>query len=280
MKPVRRNTANDIPTGLDPEGAHPVKQERSRQLRDKALLHVRDLVREGRFTSTTMADIARAIGCSAGALYFRFRDKEALFASVVEVAMAQEAEAIAADAAGGRYAGLSLEDTVTRCVEDYLAFVQRNDRMIRALHQRSSEDPAAWGVVRLAANKMVALWIRAVAEAAGHAGDRPYMRQTGIAFQFVSSALVHSVLLDSLVRPLGTREMVFWLREMVLHFIRVEVPATLRDTPAARLPALRPVTPAPVAVLVRPRARKVAAAGPDADPQTPARPRARKVVSS
>ena len=99
MKPIRRKAAIDIPPGLDPEGAHPVKQERSRQLRDKALLHVRDLVREGRFTSTTMADIARAVGCSAGALYFRFRDKEALFASVVEVAMAQEAEAIAADAA-------------------------------------------------------------------------------------------------------------------------------------------------------------------------------------
>ena len=31
MKPVRRNAAIDIPPGLDPEGAHPVKQERSRQ---------------------------------------------------------------------------------------------------------------------------------------------------------------------------------------------------------------------------------------------------------
>ena len=258
MKPIRRKAAIDIPPGLDPEGAHPVKQERSRQLRDKALLHVRDLVREGRFTSTTMADIARAVGCSAGALYFRFRDKEALFASVVEVAMAQEAEAIAADAEGGRYAGLSLEDTVTRCVQDYLAFIQRNDRMIRALHQRSSEDPAAWGVVRLTAYKMVAVWIRAVAEAAGHAGDRAYMRQTGIAFQFASSALIHSVLIDGLVRPLGAREMVFWLREMLLHFIHVEVPVTLRGTPVAKPPALRPVAPAPAAALARPRARKVA----------------------
>ena len=78
MKPIRRKAAIDIPPGLDSEGAHPVKQERSRQLRDKALLHVRDLVREGRFTSTTMADIARAVGCSAGALYFRFRGEGAM----------------------------------------------------------------------------------------------------------------------------------------------------------------------------------------------------------
>ena len=46
----------------EPEGAHPVKQERSRVLRDKALGCARELVLEGRYSSTSMADIARAVG--------------------------------------------------------------------------------------------------------------------------------------------------------------------------------------------------------------------------
>jgi len=199
---TRRKPLTAIPPDLDLEGAHPVKQERSRQLRDKALAFGRQLVEQGRFASTSMADISSAVGCSVGALYFRFRDKEALFASVVEVAMARELEQLAVQVAAGRYHGRSLHDTVTLCVQDYVAFVQKNDSMIRALYQRATEEPGYWGIVREAAYRMTATWIDAVARAADRAGDRAFMRQAGIAFQFVSSALVYSVLIDRPVRPL------------------------------------------------------------------------------
>lgn len=221
--------------GHEPEGAHPVMQERSRALRDKALACARELVLEGRYASTSMADIARAAGCSVGALYFRFHDKEALFASVVEVAMAQEVDALQACVAQGRYAGLPLRDTVDRCVQDYVAFVQRNENMIRALYQRSSDEPGYWSIVRVAAFKMVQVWIEAVAQAAGRAGDRGFVRQAGTAFWFVSSSLVYSVLIiDKPVRPLSTREQVFWLNEMVMHFIGLDVPEALRQSAVTR----------------------------------------------
>lgn len=204
-------------------------------LRDKALVHARELVLQGRFTSTSMADIARAVGCSVGALYFRFHDKEALFASVVEVAMAQEVDALQARVAKGRYAGLSLRDTVDRCVQDYLAFVQRNESMIRALYQRAGDEPGYWSIVRVAAFKMVQCWIVAVAQAAGRTGDRAFMRQAGTAFWFVSSSLVYSVLvIDKPVRPLSTQEQLFWLNEMVMHFIGLDVPASLRQSAVTR----------------------------------------------
>ncbi len=228
--------------GHDPEGAHPVKQERSRQLRDKALAHTRELVDQGRFTSTSMAEIAAAVGCSVGALYFRFRDKEALIASVVEVAMAQELEAQAAQVTDGRYCGLSLRETVDRCVQDYAGFVHKNEGLIRSLYQRLQAEPRHWAVVRQTAYRMVQGWIEAVTQAAGRAGDREFVGQVGIAFQFVSSTLVFQVLNDKPVRPMGKRQLTFWLTEMVMHFIGLEVPISLKRAPVAR-----PVVPPPAA---------------------------------
>jgi AcrR family transcriptional regulator len=226
--------------GHGPEGALPVKQERSRQLRDKALAHTRELVDQGRFSSTSMAQIAAAVGCSVGALYFRFRDKEALIASVVEVAMAQELQAQAAQVAAGRYRGLPLRETVDRCVQDYAGFVHKNEGLIRSLYQRLQVEPRHWAIVRQTAYRMVQGWIEAVSQAAERPGDREFIGQVGIAFQFVSSTLVFQVLNDKPVRPLGKRTLTFWLAEMVMHFIGLEVPASLRRAPVAR-----PVVPPP-----------------------------------
>ncbi len=232
----------------DPEGAHPVKQERSRLLRDKAMAFTRERVLEGRFSTTSMAEIARAVGCSVGALYFRFHDKEALFASVVEVAMAQEIESLQERVDDGLYQGLSLRATVDACVHDYMAFVSRNERMIQAIYQRAGEEPGYWSIVRVAAFSMVQIWIAAVARAADRAGDRAFMRQAGTAFWFVSSSLVYNVLvIDQPVRPLSAREQQFWLNEMVMHFISLDVPEGLRQSSIMRpknvlFPKVRPVT--------------------------------------
>lgn len=232
-------------TGHNPEGAHPVKQERSRQLRDKALAHTRELVDQGRFASTSMAEIAAAVGCSVGALYFRFRDKEALIASVVEVAMARELESQAAQIQSGRYRDLALRESVERCVQDYVVFVHRNEGLIRSLYQRLQAEPRHWAVVRQTAFRMVQAWIESVTQAAGRAGDREFVAQVGIAFQFVSSTLVFQVLNDKPVRPMGTRELTFWLAEMVMHFMGVEVPASIRKVPVARPVVPPPAVPTP-----------------------------------
>lgn len=218
-----------------PEGAHPVKQERSRLLRHKVLEFAQSLVIQGRFSTTSMADIARAAGCSVGALYFRFHDKDALFASVVEVAMTQEVEQLQVQVDAGRYKDLSLQDTVDRCVQDYMDFVQRNELMIRALYQRSNDEPGYWGLVRMAAFRMVQIWIGAVALSADRQNDRSFIRQAGTAFWFVSSSLVYSVLvIDQPVRPLTIREQHFWLNQMVMHFISLDLPEPMRQSPVMR----------------------------------------------
>ncbi|AOV05338.1 TetR/AcrR family transcriptional regulator [Delftia tsuruhatensis] len=208
------------------------KQARSRQLRDKALVLAAELVRKGQFDATSMVELAKSAGCSVGALYFRFRDKEALFASVIEVTMRHEVEVLKVLDKAGRYQGQALNETVDRCIRDFVAFIENNDAMIRAMYLRSTVQPGYWGVVRSAVFDMVQVWIAAVAVAANRGKDSDYLRQVGIAFQFVSSTLVYSVLIDSPVRPLGKRELVYWLNEMLLHFIALDVPTDFKPVPA------------------------------------------------
>ncbi|HXF51628.1 MAG TPA: helix-turn-helix domain-containing protein [Dehalococcoidia bacterium] len=53
-------------------------------LRDRILQAALGMFALKGFDDTSMEDIALAIGCSKGGLYYHFRDKEQLFASVVE----------------------------------------------------------------------------------------------------------------------------------------------------------------------------------------------------
>ena len=72
----------------------PAKQARSRIKRDRLLAAGRELLNRGAFEATSIGDIAKEAGCSVGAFYQRFPDKEAFFSAVVETVMAD----IAADA--------------------------------------------------------------------------------------------------------------------------------------------------------------------------------------
>src|SRR5437762_13651901 len=74
--------------------ALPVKQARSRLTRDRFLAAGRNLLNRGAFEDTSISDIADVAGCSVGAFYQRFPDKEAFFSVVVDTVLA----GIAADA--------------------------------------------------------------------------------------------------------------------------------------------------------------------------------------
>ena len=64
--------------------ALPVHQERSRDTRDRLLAAAEEAFANKGYEGSRIADIAQAAGVSAGAVYFRFKDKEALFGGIVE----------------------------------------------------------------------------------------------------------------------------------------------------------------------------------------------------
>lgn len=220
--PPADTCATEAPDG--PSAALPAKQARSRELRDRLIASGRALLESGGFASTSMADIARAAGCSVGALYFRFRDKEALFDCVVEVALQRWFEGLQARVAAGHYVGRTLHGTVDVCVDDYIDLIQGNAALIRAVYQRTFDDPHRWALVRRTAVPTVATWVDAIAQCAGRAGDEAFIRQVRVAFQFVGGVLVHAVLVDPPLLKLQSEELRYWLRDTARHLVAASPP--------------------------------------------------------
>jgi AcrR family transcriptional regulator len=66
-----------------PDGVLPVKQRRGEQTRDRLLVVGKRLIARRDFDSVSVAEIAQEAGCSVGAFYQRFRDKDAFFGALV-----------------------------------------------------------------------------------------------------------------------------------------------------------------------------------------------------
>jgi AcrR family transcriptional regulator len=64
--------------------ALPVRQERSRETRERLLAAAERAFAENGYDGAKLSDIAKAAGVSVGAVYFRFKDKEALFQAIAE----------------------------------------------------------------------------------------------------------------------------------------------------------------------------------------------------
>src|SRR4249920_1960197 len=66
-----------------PDGVLPAKQRRGEQTRDRLIKAGQRLVAKRDFDQMSVADIAEAAGCSVGAFYQRFRDKDAFFGALI-----------------------------------------------------------------------------------------------------------------------------------------------------------------------------------------------------
>lgn len=64
--------------------ALPALQSRSRETRARILAAAEKEFADKGFAGATLADIAQRAGCSVGTVYFRFKDKNALFLAIVE----------------------------------------------------------------------------------------------------------------------------------------------------------------------------------------------------
>ncbi len=77
MATAKRKTATE-------RWALPVQQERSRVTRERLLAAGEKVFAEKGYDGAKLADIAAEAGVSVGAVYFRFKDKDALFLAIAE----------------------------------------------------------------------------------------------------------------------------------------------------------------------------------------------------
>lgn len=143
--------------GIDPAGALPAKQARSRATRDALIKAGRRLVETRDFDELSVAEIAQAAGCSVGAFYFRFADKDGFFRALVADALG---DGSAIQAALHQAAA---DEIAARMVALTLAFYRRRRGLLRAAIRRSMSDPTIWEPLRRRGHAMADVLVRRLA---------------------------------------------------------------------------------------------------------------------
>jgi AcrR family transcriptional regulator len=117
----------------------PATQERSRATREKLLDAAEAVFAAKGYNGAKISDIAQEAGCSVGAVYFRFKDKDALFFAI--------AETFIEDARGNLGNLLALSDNPEAIVRHFVtataANVRKHRGLFRAIVERGFDHPPA-----------------------------------------------------------------------------------------------------------------------------------------
>ena len=125
--------------------ALPASQARSRELRRRLVeAGERVFAREG-YEGARLADIAAEAGCSVGAVYFRFKDKDALFFAIAE-AFAEESGRTFADLLAD-VASLPQAEVVRMFVTEMARVHQEHRGLLRAIVEHGFAHPLAMEIV-------------------------------------------------------------------------------------------------------------------------------------
>jgi AcrR family transcriptional regulator len=134
-------------SALKPESEHwalPVQQERSLVTRERIVAAAEKAFADKGYEGARISDIARRAGCSVGAVYFRFADKDALFFAIAESFRAGVRERLPA-LTTRPFAGP--EEVVTFYVAAVAAQLREHRGLFRAIVERGFEHTLAMDIV-------------------------------------------------------------------------------------------------------------------------------------
>lgn len=172
----------------------PAKQARSRRLRDKILAAGKSLIEARNFDELTIADIADMAGCSAGAFYYRFKDKEAFFHGIVD----QTIEAIRAELRRRFEPARAAEQSRDALCREMVQFVVRTFRdhggLIRAAYVHSlNKNLATWQPIRAFGFEITATFEDLLAAKAAPHAQQTQRHNVRVAMQMIYATLINAV---------------------------------------------------------------------------------------
>ena len=170
----------------------PAHQARSRETRDRLLAAAEKVFDEKGYGGSRIVDIAKAAGCSVGAVYVRFIDKEALFNGIVEEFTANGAARFA-EAAAAVSTGDPADLIRTFIRGATMQFTHRRG-MFRAIIERGFEDPTALAPIMTMRTRLEAMMENALSTALAkkHKDPRLAVRMaTQMVFGFLLNAAIN-----------------------------------------------------------------------------------------
>lgn len=142
--------------------ALPAQQERSRTTRARILAAAERVFAAKGYEGARLTDIAAEAGYSVGTMYFRFKDKDALFFAIAENFVA-DARAGLAEILTGKAKGTRAQ-IVERYVRAAAAVMRRHKGLFRAVVERGMEHPQALRVLFILREELASALEKALRE--------------------------------------------------------------------------------------------------------------------
>ena len=138
---MAKATAKSRPIEAAERWALPARQARSRATREKLLAAAEKVFAEKGYDGARLSDIAEVAGCSVGAVYFRFKDKDALFFAIAESFTAEARAKMLALLETGK--GGEPEAIIRHFVTGTAADFRAHKGLFRAIVERGFDHPHA-----------------------------------------------------------------------------------------------------------------------------------------
>ena len=220
----------------------PAMQARSRATRDRLLAAGRELLNDGAFEETSIAQIAAEAGCSVGAFYQRFPDKDAFFNAVVGAVLSEIIAEADRFATSRRLSKASVEVVLSEATSHWVKTFRRYRGLIRTaikLH-----DDAAWDPMRHAGITAIQPFISLLATKYGRSGDAAFHYRALVGFQIVFGVMLNASLRPTVLLNLDSEELIAWAHETMRHCLFDTLPSELlaygvSGRPKARRKGLR-----------------------------------------
>jgi AcrR family transcriptional regulator len=203
------------------------KQARSRGTRDRLLAAGRQLLERDAFDAISIADIAVEAGCSVGAFYHRFADKEAFFGVLVESVLGDMAADARRWSADDRFSEASIEATLGECVAYWIQVCRRHQGLLRTVMKKTLHAEDAWTPVRQMGRAALDPFITLLAAKCGKSDSRSFQYRALAGFQIVSGVAINAALHRTVLLNLESDELVAWANEILRHCLFDELPPAL-----------------------------------------------------
>jgi len=175
------------PTGM--RAALPTKQARSRKTRDALIAAAWRLLRARAWHDISINDLVKAAGCSVGAFYSRFADKEALFEALANEWLEMRRE----ERAKG-FAALNPEDDfAAQAVMSTYQHVMRYQNFWRAALVKGATDSVFWAPFRELGLKTIQMTVECHERRIGRQLTEEETRRIRFAFQMVNGAINNGI---------------------------------------------------------------------------------------
>jgi len=214
-----RKIATASPISAAEKWALPVQQARSRATRERLLAAAEKVFADKGYDGAKLTDIAEEAGVSVGAVYFRFKDKDALFLAIAESFIGKTRSRLSEYVLDGR--DHATETVIRNFVQRTAANLGTHRGLFRAIIERGFDHAPVMTIMFSFRDEIAATCETVLRARGGASGLGDAMR---VATQMVYGFLLLGILNPNAPTQRNARAAVSGLADAVVAYLKTVVP--------------------------------------------------------